>query len=329
MVNGERGGLRFLYRRDCQPPASVFRFPVSLLLFIPVIIFVLLAALPAAAGGLSSCSGGILISREIKPFIEMVEGVEKRLETDLCRVFFDTGGKPYSLDFQMSDLAATPWEFIIAAGPEALEYLAEAQVNIPVFYGMVLTPDRFAFQGSDVCGVSLNLFTPAVISRVGEILPGRKKWAVFFNPADNAIQPRIRRAMEQVDDLEPVWVAVDSESDIRRVLSDAVKQADLIFFIPDQTVISPALVRHIIKYGLARATPAIGYNRFFHQSGALLSLVVNYRRTGQKVAELVNQYRETGECRRVGPQTDLLYNRNVADLLKIAVREEMVKKWAP
>ena len=106
---------------------------ISLLLFLPVY-----------STGLDSCRGAILISKEIKPFIQMVEAVENTLDMPICRVFFDEQSTPYSLDARFKNLDFQSLDFIIAEGPLALKYIKKKQITTQVFYGMVLNPDQIA-----------------------------------------------------------------------------------------------------------------------------------------------------------------------------------------
>lgn len=294
-----------------------------------IIVLICALAVWAGAGDLAaeSCRGGVLISKEIKPFIQVVKGAETHPDISLCRFFFDGQGKPYSLDSKTFGIDGRDWDFMMAVGPAAHRYLMASDFKGLLVSGMVLTPGDARSKEHPACGVSINLFTPAIIGRISRILPEAKTWAVFYNPDTNKIHPGVEKAMEKIERVSLLSVPIRSGTDIKRAISNTVKKADLIYFIPDATISSPALIRYIIKYTIARRTPCLGYNRFFSKEGAMLSIAVDYTKTGAAMAGLAKQYLETGTCIWKAPEAVLLYNPKVAKLTHTTVIEKEVNLW--
>ena len=286
-----------------------------------------LMTLPAAAGEKPlSCGGGILISREIKPYIEMVESLERHLDMPLCRAFLDPAGQMKSLDFPVSRFENLNWKFFVAVGPDALAWLASNPVNIPVFYGMVLEPDQIIDPSDRFCGVTFNLFTAHRINQIKQILPKLSRMAVIYNPETNRIVKEILDHFSRVPGVSAIPVPVTSRNGITNAMEMVAVQADSIYFIPDHTVISPAIVKHIIEYGISRGIPAIGYNPFFHESGAVLSLSVDYEAVGRQLAEMITGYQDSGYCLAREPEADILFNGKVAKLLRMEVQEQFLTR---
>lgn len=283
----------------------------------------------ASASGLEPCSGGILISREIRPFIRMVQTLEDELDLAPCRMFLDKAGEVYSLDSRFKSIDTQSWDFIVAVGPAALKYLSQKQKEIEtqVFYGMVLNPDRIISSSLQIqsCGVSLDLFTVSRLEKLKSTLPDTNRMALFYNPEENSMARKIVNRFDAVDGMESVPVEVFSEPGIKKAVRNVAPTVDAFYFIPDQTVISPAIVKYIIRYGIRHDIPSIGYNRFFHESGALLSYTLDYKGIGRQAASLITRFIETGECLSTEPDAFLLYNGNVADLLNIKVNEEFIE----
>lgn len=297
-----------------------------------------LARIAPAHAGTSTlhCQGAILISREIKPYIQMVESLEKKLDIPLCRVFLGSDGQVWSLDFPVSRLTGIDWQFFVAVGPDALMHLKTESLEIPVFYAMVLDPGRITGDIPGFCGVSLNLFTARNIHRIKQIAPGLERMAVMYNPDFNRIFEDVLDQFSKVPGVRAVPVAVTSQTDISRALETLAGKADAIYFIPDRTVISPAIVKHIIEYGISRSLPSIGYNRFFHESGAVLSLEVDYEAVGDQTADMIDRFLMSGSsrfpdldsdtypCRPLDPHVEILYNEKVVNLLKMEVHKQFL-----
>jgi putative tryptophan/tyrosine transport system substrate-binding protein len=294
------------------------------------VVFILCHAagfLPKAAGANTlSCRGGILISKEIRPYMQVVESFEKNMALPVCRAFLDSDGQIKSLDFPVARLGSTDRDFFVAVGPDALAYLAAEPRPYPVFHALVLEPDRITSGSDPFCGVTFNLFTADRIRRFKQILPGLTRLAVMYNPDSNRIIADVLAQFSNVEGVRAVPVAVTSQTGISRALETVVKQADAVYFIPDRTVISAAIVKHIIEYGLARGIPSIGYNRFFHESGSILSLEVDYDAVGRQVADMVSGFQEQGECLSRDPEAEILYNEKVAKHLKMEIQKQFLQK---
>jgi len=258
--------------------------------------------------------------------MQMVESLEKNMDTPLCRAFLDPSGQVKSLDFTVSRLGILDWDFFVAVGPDALKWLASESLDVPVFYAMVLEPDRIIGQSDRFCGVTFNLFTAHRIERIKQIFPKLTRLAVIHNPENNRIYKDVLAQFSKVSGVSAVPVTVSSQTGISRALQTAAAQADAIYFIPDHTVISPAIVKYIIENGISRGIPSIGYNRFFLESGAILSLSVDYEAVGRQVAQMVTRFREEGTCENMEPEANILYNENVGKLLKMEVQKQFLNR---
>jgi putative ABC transport system substrate-binding protein len=254
---------------------------------------------------------GILISQEIKPFIEMVEGFEKGLDLPACRIFLDEKDTPYSQDPRFEALEPDRFSAIVAVGPRALSFLIERKWSPPILYGMVLNPDRFVADGEPLCGVSLNLDPLDQFHLIHATFPGVKRVGVLFDPANNQQWFERARASAESSQLSLLPLVVSDRSDLTSLLRDRRMDVDAILFIPDSTVISRAVIQHLIKEAVLLGIPAVGYNRFFHESGAALSFVVDYRSVGERVAALVKAVTEGEPCWSSGPKFKAVLHRGV------------------
>lgn len=256
-----------------------------------------------------------LISREIVPYITMVEGVETKLRIPLHRFFFDDAGVPYSLSGGASDLL-TDYDVLIAVGPEALAWADRHGAAGHTVYAMVLNPHHVVRDISRFpCGVSLNIPPDEQLAGIMDNVPHLKKLGVLFDPANNQEWfDRARQAARAMGvELVPLVIETGGPAlDLPGKLSGL----DGILFIPDRSVISKAVISHVIKSGILQGVPVVGYNRFFHESGAALSFIIDYRKTGEQVAEMVLHFLQHRECRTAVPAYTLSRQENVWRLLQ-------------
>ncbi|MDY0269053.1 ABC transporter substrate-binding protein [Trichloromonas sp.] len=275
-----------------------------------VLALILLFSNPASAT--QSLGVAILLSREIAPYIEMVEGLEEGLPgLHLQRFFLDERGIPYSLAGQSPFLEPRSFAAMVAVGPESLRYLAPRSRSTPLIYGMVLNPEAI-FSGSPAarCGVDLNLPIAAQIKALRQELPNLKSLGVLFDPANNQDWFDQAVPLAEAQGLNLLALPVSRKSGGLDIPTGQ-KRPDAILFIPDRTIISRAFIQHVIKEAALRRIPVVGFNSFFLDSGAALAFVIDYRQVGRQVASQVTALLSGGGCRIESPEFSVQRNPQV------------------
>lgn len=259
------------------------------------VLLMLLAPGPSAA---EDEAVGILLSREITPYITMVEELEARLGSlQLQRFFLDEQGNPYSLGSRGTTLVPARYAALVAVGPEALRYLLPRAGSVPLFYGMILNPEKIVPADARLpCGVSLNLPVKDQLGAIRQHFPATARVGVLFDPANNQQWLDDASVYAASLGMHLVPLRVNQQDSKLDIVGD-FSRLDAILFIPDSTIISRAVIQHVIKQAVLHRIPVVGYNQFFHESGAALSLIIDYRKVGQQVADLVQQLLAGERCR--------------------------------
>jgi putative ABC transport system substrate-binding protein len=189
---------------------------------------------------------------------------------------------------------------------------------------MVLNPGHILDEDNRFCGVSLNLPAFDQISSIHLIFPNVRKLGVLYDPANNQGWVDMAAFLAKREGLDLIKLAVNNRSEINRLFGRDGPRVDAVLFIPDRTVISKAIIGHVIKTAIYHGIPCIGYNRYFYESGAALSFVIDYEKVGEKVAQKVET--AAGEpCESSGPPYEILINKTVIKTLNLRVNEEKPK----
>ncbi len=283
------------------------RRSLFLLLLAVLPFFLCPAPAPAAEKGVA-----VLLSREIAPYVVMVEGLEARLRAPVHRFFLDEKGSPYSLGGHGGQLLAGEYDALVAVGPEALAYLQTLPGSVPLLFAMVLNPEKTRKPGkAPLCGVSLNIPAEAQFAALLARLPGLRRLGVLFDPANNQEWFAAATAPAAARGIELVPLRVERQVGRLELVGDFAG-LDAILFIPDKSIVSKAVIQHVIKQAVLQRTPAVGYNRFFVDSGAALSLLIDYRRVGAQVAAQVERLQAGGKCAEIlAPEFELAVNEEV------------------
>jgi putative ABC transport system substrate-binding protein len=266
---------------------------------------------------------GVLISRRISPYLTMVEGFRQGIDTPSTLFFINEKNGIETEQGDLVDLHSRDFSLLVAVGPEALSHLTSNRFQVPIVYGMVLDPDSVAERKYSVSGVSLNIFSLGQVDIVGSILPKVKRIGVLYNPANNSrwfTSAMFRGARKGVT-LVPL--AVSDRSQIAEVFEKNASSIDTLLFIPDSTVISRTIIRYVIKEGIYRGIPAIGYNRFFHESGAAFSFIIDYKEVGKQVADLARARLQGKAASSIGPKYKVLLNKKVVEHLGLEINKNL------
>lgn len=272
----------------------------------------------------SQTSIAIVLSRKIKPYLAALEGVESFLANkdsiEIIPFFlpdYDEGRRQDLTD----RLSAADHDFLLTIGPEAARYISGSALNgsnLPVLHTMILNPGKIV--GKNTCYISLNIPVSIQLSRIRTYLPEAAKIGLIYDPELN--EDFYQKASRTADDMdmEVVDVQVLDREKITGVINKYWSKIDALWFIPDKTVISPSIVRYIIKEALVHQKPVIGYNRFFVRSGAAMSFIFDYRELGRQSAELARKVLAGEECSSQAPHFEIRINENVVERLNLRIK---------
>ena len=269
----------------------------------------------------------ILVSRDIRPYVEAVEGMSTVLSEAAgakVQMFSLEKFKGKSQDVLTQNLSGEKFDLFIAVGPEAVRWISEkpAPEKTAWLYSMVLTPPTIPGQAETLCGISLEIPAKKQLEIIGQGLKTIKRLGLLYDPRYNSEFFMKATAEVSALDLRIVPLKVSSKKDIPIVLKQNWENIDALWLIPDQTVISESIVQYIIKEAIFKKIPAIGYNRFFYESGAALAFVFDYEELGRQTGSMAANALRGKACEKEIPLFRAWLNLRVIDKLGIGVPEK-------
>ena len=261
---------------------------------------------------------GIFLSSKIRPYLQSLHGLEDELDFDY-QVF------DLSENYELAKHYAKSRRFqtCVAIGPEAIRLLYHYGTAIPNKLAIMALDLEKLVGNHTLCGIDLRIpisFQLEIIEK--KLGPGRKV-AILYNKPENGelIQRALRYAKEKGLTLVPL--ELESPSQIMEKLGPVLNQIDIVLFIPDSVVISEKIVSHITKTALLKGVAVCGFNRFFYETGALLSFIIDYEEVGRQAARLVAKLVREHICIFTPPKVKLLWNERA---LKILTKSDP-EKW--
>ena len=269
----------------------------------------------------------ILVSRNIRPYAEAVEGISAVFEGSPgmeLKVFYLDKFLEKNRATLSGELAEGKFNLFISVGPEAARFVWTNGVlkSSTRLYSVVLNPEKVFGTSPSPCGVSLNIPAQKQLEMIKRALPGVSRIGILYDPLYNSDFFEEAAAFASSGEIRIIPLEVSSKKEIPGVLKDHWGDVDALWLIPDRTVISESIIKYVIKESLFKVVPVIGYNRFFYESGAALAFVFNYEELGRQCAVEALKVLSGGGCGKTTPFFHVWINTRVLKKLGIPVIED-------
>lgn len=261
----------------------------------------------------------VLLSEELSPYQELLKGFSKKCSAKIRQ--YDMQKDPQKGVQILKTIQENNTDLIFAVGHHAIQLYLDEKPQIPALYSMVLNPWRIGLDQKKIPGINLNLSVKEQLQAIVQTFPQRKRIAVPYDPKYN--DPYLKEISQIATEFKrtilPIPVA--SERDLPEQFKKYLSQMDLLWLIPDVTVITKGNLDFMLQNSLLNLVPMVGYNAHFAQKGAVLAFSIDYVEMGAQAAEIANAILSGtySSTRYTYPPSkmDLLINLKVA--LKIGI----------
>jgi putative ABC transport system substrate-binding protein len=164
-------------------------------------------------------------------------------------------------------------DLIFAVGIWALQVVVSRPPPLPVVYAMVLNPPSVIGAGTkNVTGASMNVPVEQSIRLLKQLGPQIKRIGVIYNPAKTGYLVKRAQTVAREDGLELVTREISSAKEVIGALESFQDGIDALWIVPDETILSQAVVQQMLLYSYRRRVPLLGMSDRHAQMGALFSL---------------------------------------------------------
>ena len=186
------------------------------------------------------------------------------------------------------ELRKHPPDAIITVGLLATVVAKDNFKSTPIVFCMVLNPDRFSISsGNNITGVPLNVSSSETVPRLREIFPSAKRIGILYDPGKTGM-------VEQERQVAQSWgfTLIAKEVPSVKMLPDAFREIqhniDLLWLIPDSTVVTPESLEFIFLRAFENNIPVVTFSKELLSRGAVLTFSPDYRSIGEEAGRLVN-----------------------------------------
>jgi putative ABC transport system substrate-binding protein len=178
-------------------------------------------------------------------------------------------------------------ELILAVGLDALKALEDIH-EIPIVFVMSLSPERDISSRVNVTGVNMTPSVDVQLGRIRDILPDIHRIGVVFDPEQTG--QFVEKASLAAGPLG-IDILASPAAKAREVptkLADIRDQAQIIWMLPDVTVMTRQTVEFFLLFSLENRIPLIAFSEKYVDMGAFMAFVVDPEDMGRQAGEMAN-----------------------------------------
>lgn len=224
----------------------------------------------------------------------------------------------------------TAWQpdLIFSLGKNATELSTTSLKNVPIITSLVLEKDSENYSGTT--GVYLGHSVDTELKILSQLLPDYKKVGVLYSSDTNKEKITQASIIARKYGIEITSVRISSPKEIPQALNNVMKTADVIWGLPDTTVLSPKTSKAILLASFRNQIPFIGLSNTWVKAGALYSLDWDYTDMGEQAgmhAHKIIQGRPLSALKPSYPAS-VYYSLNLktANHMKVRFSKEHISK---
>lgn len=270
------------------------------------------------------------MSQDTPPYREALEGFRSRIEELGVPLTFDVRrlDGAASADGTLAGFAGDPGDVILALGSAATREVARRFSERPIISGLSLRRTDFG-SAPNVTGVYLEFPVEVELQWMRKLLPRQKRIGVLFNSAEN--RDRVDRAGRVASsmDMELLARRIESPSQIPDSLESLTNEAEVLWGVADDVVLTPETAKAFILFSLRNRIPFVGLSAPWVKAGALYALDRDYADVGRQCADMAVRILHGDSTAAVppAPPRSVVYavNLRTAAQMKLSVPGELIR----
>ena len=300
---------------------------------------VLLMALAILTTGADTIAGNaitnartiVLISHNVKPYEEALEGFQSYLSAQGIQSQFDVfqlDGDPDKAARLLEKSNRQNVNLVFALGSLATTAATKAISDIPIVAGLILNVDETKAK-ANFAGVGLEFPLEVQLQWLSRMLPDCKNIGVLYNPAQNQKKIESATKIAESKGMKLYVQKVESPSDIPDALESLSKRVDALWGVTDDLVYTPQTAKQILLFSFRNQIPLIGISGEWVKAGALYALVCDYKdlgaQCGEKAVKQLQGANSSSSLLEFPRKVAYSLNLKTAQHMKIEIKESLIQ----
>ena len=231
----------------------------------------------------------VLQSADIAAYNQAITGLRAELSASTSVTEYDMQGDVARGRKLARKIRASETSLVVAVGLKAALVAKLEIVDVPVLYCMVLDPEKYDLRAANMTGIGLQIPFERQLLAMRAILPRVKQIGVVYDPEKTGPLVEEARRVSKGSDLELVERQVSSEKEVPSAVRSLIGKIDVLWLMPDSTILTEESLRFVLSTALDRTVPVIGFSSEFVRNGALIGLSVNPEDIGRQAGAMAKK----------------------------------------
>ena len=178
-------------------------------------------------------------------------------------------------------------ELILAVGLDALNALDDIH-DIPIVFVMLMSPDCKLSKRENITGVNMVPSAGVQLARIREIFPDVRSLGVLFNPEETGQFIEAASVAADPFGIDLLAVPVATAREVPGKLAGIRNQAQMIWMIPDVTVITRHTIEFFLLFSVENRIPLVAFSEKYVDMGAFMAFGLDPEDMGRQAGGMAN-----------------------------------------
>jgi putative ABC transport system substrate-binding protein len=272
----------------------------------------------------------MITSQEAAPYKEVLSGFRRYLtQHEASTVFeeYSLQSDPSKANQVLQEVKKKSPRVLLTVGSLATQAAVKETSEIPLIACMVVKADELQ-KTANATAVEIDFPLEVQFQWLQRFLPGNRSVGVLFNPREN--QEKITAATKVARNLGLKLVAreVETPQALPDALDSLAKEADVLWGVTDQMVLSPQTAEPILLFSFRNRIPFTGLSTSWVKAGALYALDRDYTDLGAQCGEMALKVLQGTRASSLPPTTPrkvtYALNLKTAQQMKVEIPQSLI-----
>jgi putative tryptophan/tyrosine transport system substrate-binding protein len=279
--------------------------------------------------GLAEAGQKVLVvqSLRVAPYEEAFAGFQETCKADIEKIILSES--PNHDLFKV--INSTQPDLVLAIGVDALKKLQSIKKNLPILYLMVFNPHSVSYGGGNIGGVCINILPEQQVETIREVLPKVKRIGLLYDPKKSGEYIQQAREVTSKRGVSLVIKEVHRPQEVSFAMKELEGKVDLVWMIPDTTVVTPETVEGFLLFSLENKVPVLTFSKKYVEMGCLMAIEADGKDVGEQGGEIAEEVlSKRKDMRDVGVvkprKVVVTVNMKIAKKLGISIEGKVLRK---
>lgn len=307
-------------------PLRIFSFTFNI---VALTLLMLGLWLSLALAGDSSIA--MLTSQDTEPYKKVLTGFREYLtqhDSEAVCHEYSLQGEDDRATQVLQKIRNNGTKMLLTVGSMATQAAIEGAGNLPIVACLIVNASILQ-NAANATGVLLDFPLEIQLQWIKNVLPQNRTIGVLFNPQEN--QHKVEEAIRIAQSMGLLLIAreVQNPHALPDALKSVAREADVLWGIPDQIVVSPQTAKPLLLFSFRNRIPFVGLSTPWVEAGALYALDRDYTDLGAQCGELALQILQGKPAKSLPPISPrkVIYalNMKTADYMKVDIPHTLVE----